>query len=103
MAADPYEELLGIPADVRPVDYYTLLGLQRFCDDAEKIDAGARKQLARLEPYRTGADAAQRAAANGLRDEIDQARACLTSPIARQAYERILARQPRVAHSAQKG
>ena len=75
------------------MDYYTLLDVQRFCDDTDKIDAGVKKQLARLEPYRTGADAAHRAAAKVLRDEIDQARACLTSPIARQAYERILARQ----------
>ena len=43
MAGDPYEEVLGIPPDVRPVDYYTLLGLQRFCDDADKIDASFSK------------------------------------------------------------
>lgn len=44
---DVYKEWLGIPADVRPPDHYTLLRLVMFEDDAEKVRANYRKLNAR--------------------------------------------------------
>ena len=38
---DPYRMWLGIPSDVQPKDYYTLLGLPRFSTDITAIATNA--------------------------------------------------------------
>jgi len=51
---DVYKEWLGIPADVRPPNHYTLLRLVMFEDDAEKVRANYRKLNAHVRKYATG-------------------------------------------------
>jgi|GEM_PF-2558695 len=42
MAVDFYKKWLGVPPGPRPPDYYTLLGVEVFCDDLEVIDTAAQ-------------------------------------------------------------
>jgi len=74
---DVYKEWLGIPADVRPPDHYTLLRLVMFEDDAEKVRANYRKLNAHVRKYATGQYLLR---SQELLNELAKAMLCLTDP-----------------------
>ena len=43
---DPYYRWLGIPPDEQPPDQYRLLGVKRFEEDPDVIEAAADRQMA---------------------------------------------------------
>ncbi len=53
-AFDPYHRWLGIPPKEQPPDSYRLLGLTRFEDDREVIEAAADQRMAFLRSVQTG-------------------------------------------------
>jgi hypothetical protein len=84
MAFDPYQEWLGIRPAERPVDHYRLLGLARFEADPAVIAAAAdaRRSLVddcAVEDYQ--------AEARRLIFEINVARAVLSDPARKAAYD----------------
>ncbi len=87
---DPYQQWLGIGSSERPVDHYTLLGVDRFVDDPEFIRLGAERQIAKVRQHEAGpyAPLCQR-----LIHELNSARQCLSDPISRTAYDETLPQQ----------
>ena len=78
-----YVEILGIPADCCPPDYYTLLGLDSDVTDAAVIDAAARK---RADTLRRGLPAELQLAGRRILKTMTRARVCLLDANARAAY-----------------
>ncbi|MFN5075108.1 MAG: hypothetical protein ACK5MO_05895 [Planctomyces sp.] len=87
---DVYKEWLGIPADVRPPDHYTLLRLVMFEDDAEKVRANYRKLNAHVRKYATGQYLLR---SQELLNELAKAMLCLTDPDGKVEYDRSLGRE----------
>jgi hypothetical protein len=81
---DPYEKLLGIPKDQRPVDYFHLLGIDPKVKDPAAIRMAAKKRADRLSPHRDGPHAQSCAR---LLKEINQAQGVLSEPAKRKSYE----------------
>ncbi|MFO0877280.1 MAG: prenyltransferase/squalene oxidase repeat-containing protein [Gemmataceae bacterium] len=80
---DPYTKWLRIDSAERPVDYFTLLGLDLEEKDPAVIKKAAERQLARIEPHEEGPNAKS---ATRLIREIEKARETLLSPVKRKAY-----------------
>lgn len=87
---DVYKEWLGIPADVRPPDHYTLLRLVMFEDDAEKVRGNYRKLNAHVRKYATGQYLLR---SQELLNELAKAMLCLTDPDGKVEYDRSLGRE----------
>lgn len=87
---DVYKEWLGIPDGVRPPDYYTLLRLVQFEDDAEKIRANYRKLNAHVRKYATGQFLVR---SQELLNELAKAMLCLTDPDGKCEYDASLGRE----------
>ncbi|MFO0979324.1 MAG: hypothetical protein U0996_23150 [Planctomycetaceae bacterium] len=87
---DVYKEWLGIPADVRPPDHYTLLRLVQFEDDIEKIRGNYRKLNAHVRKYATGQYLVR---SQELLNELAKAMLCLTDPDGKAEYDRSLGRE----------
>jgi len=87
---DPYAQWLGIVEPQRPVNYYVLLGIAPSERDPQRIAQAADMQAARVRRIRPGPYLAQWSA---LLDEIAAAKACLTNPQSRAAYDAGLSRQ----------
>ena len=81
---DVYKEWLGIPEGNRPPDYYSLLRLVQFEDDAEKIQNNYRKLNAHVRKYATGQYLKQ---SQDLLNELAKAMLCLTDPDAKRDYD----------------
>lgn len=81
---DPYYKWLGIPGDEQPPSHYRLLGLREFESDPEVIAAAAERQITFLRGCATGEHAAE---AHRLLNEVVAARACLSNPHTRAAYD----------------
>lgn len=83
-AFNPYLKWLGIPADEQPADFYRLLGINRFTDDAEVIQNAADRQMAHLRNFQMGdkAKLSQR-----LLNEIAAAKICLLDDARRAEYD----------------
>lgn len=81
---NPYSEWLEIPAEQQPVDYYGLLGLERFSGDEAAIRAAAAQQVAKVK-----ANARKEQARTGQRilKEIQDAESCLLDPNKRSRYD----------------
>jgi hypothetical protein len=81
---DPYHKWLGISAKDQPPNYYRLLGIDLFESDPDVIVATFNRQRAHLLTYQNGPykEYAQR-----IMQEVIAARACLSDPLARQAYD----------------
>lgn len=90
MAQDRYTQWLRIKPGDRPPDHYTLLGLERFCEDAAQIEKAAHEQLDKLDQYALSPDAANRAACQQMMNEVAQARVVLKDGAKREAYNREL-------------
>ena len=87
---DVYKEWLGIPADVRPPNHYTLLRLVMFEDDAEKVRANYRKLNTHVRKYATGQYLLR---SQELLNELAKAMLCLTDPDGKVEYDRSLGRE----------
>lgn len=81
---DPYRELLGIVTTNRPPDHYTLLGLELFESDRQKIDDAATERMGQLQDMANSdlVDHSQR-----LLNELSAARRCLLNAVQKVAYD----------------
>ena len=87
---DVYKEWLGIPEGDRPPDYYTLLRLVMFEDDAEKIRGNYRKLNGHVRKYATGQYLLR---SQELLNEMAKAMLCLTDPDGKHEYDLSLGRE----------
>lgn len=90
MSINVYKEWLGIPEEQCPPDYYSLLRLVQFEDDAEKIQANYRKLNAHVRKYATGQYSKE---SQKLLNEIAKAMLCLTDPLRKREYDKSLGRE----------
>ena len=91
MSEDFYTEWLGIPRGTRPPDHYTLLGLNRFCRDIDKIENSVRDRLDLLDEYGIHPNIETRDRASDMMNEIARARVDLVDTKRRDEYEQGLA------------
>ncbi len=84
---DPYYVWLGIPPSDQPANYYRLLGVELFEDNADVISNAADARMAHLKTLQGGKhrDDSQR-----LLNEISAARHCLLDANKRAAYDATL-------------
>ena len=87
---DVYREWLGIQETTRPLNYYQLLRVPQFCDDAGKIRAHYRKMNAHVRKYASG-DYAQQS--QQLLNELAKAMLCLTDLQRKREYDASLGRE----------
>jgi hypothetical protein len=87
---DVYRDWLGITETVRPLDYYQLLRLKPFTDDAQKIRAHYRKMNAHVRKFATGDYAAE---SQELLNELARAMLCLTDMQRKREYDASLGRK----------
>jgi len=86
---DVYREWLGITETERPLNYYQLLKLKQFEDDAEKIRANYRQLNAHVRKYQTGEFGPQ---SQQLLNELAKAMLCLTDAQRKSDYDASLGR-----------
>jgi hypothetical protein len=79
-------EVLGLPATGWPPDHYALLGLKRGESDMQLIEQRVHERMRQVRPYQLNYPDQVTEAMN----QLAQAFACLTDPIARQAYDKSL-------------
>ncbi|MEK6234878.1 MAG: protein kinase, partial [Planctomycetales bacterium] len=84
MSFDPYHRWLGIPPKHQPPNYYRLLGIEIFEDDAEVIDAAANQRMGYVQQRASGDHAAD---AQKILGEISKARLCLLHSAKKSAYD----------------
>ena len=84
---DPYLKWLGIRQSTRPLDHYTLLGIERFEDDQEVIISAADRQMAHVRSFQTGA---RGAIAQKVLNQLARARRCLMTEDKKAEYDRTL-------------
>jgi curved DNA-binding protein CbpA len=84
---DPYAEWLSIPEDRRPPNYYDLLGLEVFEEEADKIREQGRTRFALVHQKRLGK---KRDAALRLLQELSRAIDCLSDPKRKEEYDAAL-------------
>jgi hypothetical protein len=87
---DVYRDWLGITETARPLNYYQLLRLKTFEDDAAKIPAHYRKIHAHVRKFATGEHAG---AAQDLLGELARAMLCLTDAQRKREYDASLGRR----------
>jgi hypothetical protein len=93
MAVDFYTKWLDLPPGPRPPDYYTLLGVELFCDDLDAIEAATRQRLTRLDQFALHPDRKTREAVQDMMNQVARARVDLVNPNRRPDYDRRLAEQ----------
>jgi hypothetical protein len=91
---DVYRDWLGITETARPLDYYQLLRLKRFADDAQQIRDHYRKMNAHVRKFATGDYAAE---SQELLNELARAMLCLTDVQRKREYDASLGRQEAAA------
>jgi hypothetical protein len=87
MRASRYQQLLGLPPEIVSPDYYQLLGIERGFIDHAAIQSTLQERAAKLDA------AGDPAVAEFLKRELDEARATITDPNKREAYDQLLERQ----------
>lgn len=87
---DVYKDWLGIAETDRPLNYYQLLRVKKFEDDAAKIRANYRKMNAHVRKYATG-DFAQQS--QELLNELAKAMLCLTDATRKAEYDAGMGRE----------
>lgn len=90
MAEDLYTKWLAIEPGDRPVDYYTLLGVDQFCTDIPKIEQSIRDRMDRLDKFALHPNREMRQAQQRMITEVAKAGACLTKPQRKRVYDQIL-------------
>jgi hypothetical protein len=83
-APDPYEEWLGIPRAEQPVDYYRLLGVERFETNRTAIREAADARLAFLKNHKVGPQARL---AQKVASQVSKACSCLLNPTRKALYD----------------
>ncbi len=83
-APDPYEEWLGIPRAEQPVDYYRLLGVERFETNRTTIREAADARLAVLKSHKVGPQARL---AQKVASQVSKACSCLLNPTRKALYD----------------
>ncbi|HVX15580.1 MAG TPA: hypothetical protein VHC22_30620 [Pirellulales bacterium] len=81
---DPYRKWLGIPEGQRPPTHYQLLGIGNDETDQEVIKTAVLRQSAFVRNFQAGAHSED---ATRLLNEIAAAKACLSDPKKRAAYD----------------
>lgn len=97
MGQDLYKTLLGIKAKERPVDHYTLLGLERFVWDPRAVERQALAQMGKVRPYQNHPQREQRAAVHELMSQIASACVDLLDVKRKARYDAALAKRLGVA------
>jgi len=87
---DVYRDWLGITETARPLDYYRLLRLKPFADDAQQIRDHYRKMNAHVRKFATGDYAAE---SQELLNELARAMLCLTDVQRKREYDASLGRK----------
>ncbi|HWE04789.1 MAG TPA: hypothetical protein VG326_20455 [Tepidisphaeraceae bacterium] len=87
MPDDLYSIWLKVAPGPRPPDHYALLGLPRFCQSQEQIEAAAQRQLDELDRHSLHNDIPRREACHRMMNEVARARIALTNPQKRAAYD----------------
>src|SRR5574340_1494963 len=87
---DVYREWLGIAETARPLNYYQVLRLKNFEDDASKVRAHYRKMNAHVRKFGTGDYAKQ---SQDLLNELAKAMLCLTDAERKREYDASLGRK----------
>ena len=93
MAHDRYSQWLGIEEGARPPDHYTLLGIERFCSNADLIDTAAHRRLDLLDRYSLAGSRESRDACQEMMNEVARARVVLMNLQRREEYNRQLGGQ----------
>lgn len=81
---DPYYEWLGIPRRDQPPNWYRLLGIEQFEENANVIERAADRQMGHLRTFQTGAHARD---SQRLLNEVSAARVGLLSPERKAVYD----------------
>ena len=81
---DPYHKWLGIPPEDQPANYYRLLSINLFEDDATVVEEAADRQMAHVRTHQQGPHAAF---AQKLLNEISAARRHLVNADAKARYD----------------
>ncbi len=85
-----YHEWLGIKEPNRPLDYYQLLRVPRFCDDVARIRENYRKMNAHVRKFASGDYARQ---SQELLNELARAMLALTDVNRKREYDAVLGRK----------
>ncbi|MDP6634630.1 MAG: SUMF1/EgtB/PvdO family nonheme iron enzyme [Phycisphaerae bacterium] len=93
MAHDRYSQWLGIERGDGAIDHYMLLGIERFCSDADAIDTAAHERLDMLDIYSLAGSRDSREACQEMMNEVARARVVLMNPQRREEYNRKLSGQ----------
>ena len=84
---DPYFDWFKIPKDLRPPNYYELLGLKQFESDPAKISAAVEQRASFLQDINSGPNTA---IAQRILNEVAAAKICLLDENKRDAYDESL-------------
>lgn len=84
---DPYHKWLAIPAKDQPANYYRLLGLQLFECDPDVIESLSNLRINFVQQLKKPP---HQNLAQGILEELHQARSCLLSPSKKAAYDESL-------------
>ena len=84
---DPYYKWLGIRPEEQPANYYRLLGIALYEDDADAIAGAADQRMAHIRSFQAGNYAAF---SQRLLNELAAARICLLNPQKKAAYDQAL-------------
>ena len=84
---DPYDAWLGISSVQHPIDHYTLLGLERYESDREKIMDAADFRMETLRKYQTGKNSEL---SQKILNQVAAARVCLLDEKKRPQYDLFL-------------
>ncbi|MDZ7617516.1 MAG: hypothetical protein U1E05_10955, partial [Patescibacteria group bacterium] len=87
---DVYREWLSIKEPRRPLDYYQLLRVPRFCDDVARIRENYRKMNAHVRKFSAGDFAKQ---SQELLNELARAMLSLTDTTRKREYDAVLGRK----------
>ncbi|HVA47376.1 MAG TPA: SUMF1/EgtB/PvdO family nonheme iron enzyme [Pirellulales bacterium] len=91
---DPYRKWLGIPPKYQPPNHYRLLGVERFEDDPDVIEAAADQRMAHVRNYQTGQNSAL---SQKILNELSAAKICLLDAHKKSAYDEKLRGESAVA------
>ncbi|HZZ72931.1 MAG TPA: SUMF1/EgtB/PvdO family nonheme iron enzyme [Pirellulales bacterium] len=83
-AFDPYYQWLGIPPREQPANYYRLLGLSLFEENAEVIAFAAERQMSHVRMFQAGPHSPT---SQKILNELAAAELCLTRPDRKTAYD----------------
>lgn len=96
-AFDPYHRWLGIPPREQPANHYRLLGVSLWESDPEVIRDSAARQMAHVRTYQLGPNSPT---SQKILNELAAAKACLSDPERRAAYEQRLRAELAAANPA---